>query len=211
MLKIQDFQNKIDDRFAQSYDIQIGNFEKQIGDFIEQDNLDLYPDFQRGRVWTEAQKSSFCEFLLKHGKTSPLLFNHAGWQSGESGSMVIVDGLQRLTAIQGLLNDQVKIFDHYLSEFDDKLSYGKRFSIKIKVHSLQTRAEVLQWYLQVNGTGTPHTIEEIGRVQELLRAESFDQVPKVTAPERSKEFDGGESKAILNGLRRLSDQSSAIE
>ncbi len=172
--KIQSFQHIIDDRFAETYDVSIGSFQKQINDFIVKDNLDLCPDFQRGRVWTENQKTAFCEFLFRHGKPSPLLFNHPGWRTGQDGSMVVVDGLQRITAIQDLMAGKVQIFGHYLSEFADVESYGRRFSIQIKVHSLQTRAEVLQWYLQVNNTGTPHTIEEILRVENLLRMEVVD-------------------------------------
>jgi hypothetical protein len=43
----------------------------------------------------------------------------------------------------------------------------RSINIPIRIHSLKTKKEVLDWYLQVNTTGTPHTQEEIDRVLKL--------------------------------------------
>ena len=40
------------------------------------------------------------------------------------------------------------------------------------VNNLKTRADVLRWYLEMNTGGTPHSKEEIKRVEELYE-ESF--------------------------------------
>ena len=43
--------------------------------------------------------------------------------------------------------------------------------IKLKKNNLKTRKEVLQWYIEMNNGGTPHTKEEINRVKILLETE----------------------------------------
>lgn len=45
--------------------------------------------------------------------------------------------------------------------------------IRVNINNLQTRKEVLQWYIEFNSGGTVHTKEEIDRVKELLAAESI--------------------------------------
>jgi len=40
------------------------------------------------------------------------------------------------------------------------------------MNDLKTRAEVLQWYIEFNAGGTPHTEAEINRVRELLKKET---------------------------------------
>lgn len=140
-------------------------------------SLDVCPDFQRGHVWTEAQQIAFVEFCLRGGGSSrTLLFNCPGWQHASAiGQMVLVDGLQRLTAVQCFLAGEIPAFGHFLKDYEDpRRLRNQRFSIY--VNDLPTRAAVLEWYLQLNAGGTPHAAEEISRVQALLDAE-----PKPTA------------------------------
>ena len=42
------------------------------------------------------------------------------------------------------------------------------YTIKFNVNNLQTREELLTWYLEMNTGGTPHSDEEIERVKGLL-------------------------------------------
>lgn len=41
-------------------------------------------------------------------------------------------------------------------------------ALRINVNDLKTRDEVLQWYIDINAGGTPHTKEEIERVRAML-------------------------------------------
>lgn len=170
-MKLQDFQYKIDNSRVQTIDIPLNMFVDTIEEFIKEDNLNLYPDFQRGRVWTIKQQESFCEFVMKRGHPGRILFNHPGWLSTFTGQMVCVDGLQRITALQLMISDQLKIFGSYLSVYEDKDKFGRIISIPIGINSLQTKSEVLEWYLQLNSTGTPHTELEIERVKRILEDE----------------------------------------
>ena len=43
-----------------------------------------------------------------------------------------------------------------------------RHSMVFNVNDLKTKKEVLQWYIQMNAGGTPHSAEEIERVKKLM-------------------------------------------
>jgi len=146
--------------------------------FIEENEQDfglqMNPDFQRGHVWSEEQQVSYIEFLLHGGKTARVIYlNNNHWQKTKPQGeqyFVCVDGLQRATAIRRFVNNEIKAIDHYYSEFEGspRIMQG----IKVNVNDLQTRAEVLQWYIEFNSGGTVHTKEEIERVRELLIKET---------------------------------------
>ena len=132
--------------------------------------LVLIPDFQRGHVWTEEQQVAFVEFWLMGGKSGNIVyFNAPNYPNTYAdGSYVCVDGLQRITALRRFYYNEIKAFGHYYKEFEGRLSIMK-CSMEIRVNNLKTREQVLQWYLEMNTGGTPHSKEEIDRVKELLR------------------------------------------
>lgn len=152
--------------------IHLGYLEKAIADYEENYQLDLNPDFQRGHVWSEAQQIAFVEFFLKGGKTANVIYFNCpyfpGVKEGETMDMVCVDGLQRLTALRRFLNNEIKVFGHYLNEFEDSSLLGRKYYLKFNVNNLQTREDVLQWYLDFNTGGTVHSESEIERVKQLL-------------------------------------------
>jgi hypothetical protein len=86
--------------------------------------------------------------------------------------MVLVDGLQRLTALIRFLNNEIPIFGNYFKDFEDN-PRDSLTMIRFNINDLQTKAEVLQWYLDMNTGGTVHSDEEIQRVKELLEKEKF--------------------------------------
>lgn len=133
--------------------------------------LNMDPDFQRGHVWTTHQQSKWIEFFLRGGKTGRVLyFNHPGWHQEYKGEFVIVDGKQRCEAIRRFLGNEIKAFGSYYHEYTDKIRISGH-TMRINVNTLRTRAEVLQWYIEFNSGGTPHSKEEITRVRKLLAAE----------------------------------------
>lgn len=136
--------------------------------YLEKYGLEMNPDFQRGHVWTEAQQIAFVEFILCGGNTTPIYLNHPNWMNSMSkGDFVVVDGLQRLTALLRFLKNEIQVFGKYFfSDFD--FIDG---DLKININNLKTRKEVLKWYLEINSGGTPHTKEEIERIKSLLEIE----------------------------------------
>lgn len=98
-------------------------------------------------------------------------FNNPFWHSVKSGTgysdFVCVDGLQRITAIQRFLNDEIRVFGLLYSEFEGETDLI-RHGMVININDLKTKKEVLQWYIQMNSGGTPHSTEEIERVKKLM-------------------------------------------
>lgn len=132
-------------------------------------NLDIDPDFQRGHVWTEKQQIRWLEFFLRGGKSGrDLLFNHPGWMNAWNGRFVLVDGKQRLEAARRFIENEVKVFGSYYSDYTDILNMLDH-SFSVHVNDLATDSEVIQWYIDLNSGGVVHTDEEINKAKRLLK------------------------------------------
>ena len=144
--------------------------------FIEEEQeeagLQLNPRFQRGHIWTEEQQVAWLEYHLRGGRSGNTIYlNNPLWGSGgipESGKYVCVDGLQRITAAKRFIHNEIKVFGSYFNEFEDMISVVNT-SIILNINDLKTEKEVLQWYIDMNVGGTPHTSEEIERVKAMIR------------------------------------------
>jgi len=115
-----------------------------IAEWQSEQNLNLTPDFQRERVWTHAQQIAYLEFILQGGKSGrEILFNCPGWNRGYTDNFVLVDGLQRLTAVTDFINNKFPVFgEYFLKDFNDSPRGYTR--LIFHVNDLSTRREVLQ-------------------------------------------------------------------
>lgn len=164
-------------------DVPISYMMPTLQHYIDDMDLDMNPDFQRGHVWTEEQQVAFVEYLLRGGMSGKdIYFNAPFWNrsvtDGKYNSFVLVDGLQRLTAALKFVNNKLRVFrdldktnhiGYLFSDFEGRPSLD--FCFKFHVNDLQTRAEVLKWYLEMNSGGTPHSQEELNRVSKLYADE----------------------------------------
>lgn len=152
-------------------DVSWGDLEDSIARYTKNYALDLCPDFQRGHVWTPEQRVAYVESKLSGGVphgTDFVRFNHPGWQRSYEGQMVCVDGLQRLTTALMFVRDEIPVFGgHVRSQIEGHLPHD--ISFRVVINNLKTREAVLQWYLELNSSGTPHSPEEIARVRGLLK------------------------------------------
>lgn len=152
-----------------------GSVERTLVDFDNGFGVDLDPDFQRGHVWTEPQQIRYVEFVLRGGRSGrDVLFNQSGWNNHSESRgepCVLVDGKQRLEAVRRFMKDEIPAFGTLRSGYVDTLSMtGPQFVFT--VNDLKTRAEVLQWYLDLNDGGVVHAPEEISRVRQMLTEET---------------------------------------
>jgi len=145
--------------------VSLTDIEWHLNRYINSHDMKMNPDFQRGHVWTEDQQIKFVEFLLSGGYSGQdVYFNMKGWQGNYDGPMVLVDGLQRLTAAQRFVNNEIKVYGHYFREYDQ---IPDQVGFKFHINALETRKEVLTWYIQLNEGGVVHTEEELNRVKKL--------------------------------------------
>ncbi len=158
-------------------DVSVKYLPRAIEDYKEDFGLEMNPDFQRGNVWTREQQIAFLEFFFRGGASANVIyFNHPDFGRGaapdsDMDHMVLVDGLQRLTAFLGFMNNEIPIFDgNYYKDFTDVLR-GTEYNVKFCVNNLQYRRDVLKWYIEMNTGGTVHSKTEIARVQKLLDRE----------------------------------------
>ena len=149
------------------------NIEETLTDYKVSNKLQLDPDFQRGHKWKEKQQVDFIKFIINDPrKTQTIHFNCPDWGNGD---IVLVDGLQRLTAYRFFLSDNLKIYGKKFSEFEDHVLFARRYSVIFHVNNLQNKSEVLHWYLEMNRGGTPHTKKELGRVEDLLEKQLIEE------------------------------------
>lgn len=132
----------------------------------------MEPDYQRGHVWSDEQRSAFVEYGLMGGENSMVITtNCPGWMDGWEGPYELVDGLQRVTAVLKFLRGEIPAFGLRIHEFKDKLLFTTAPNFVWRVCVLPTREEVLKLYLLLNSGGVVHSPEEISRVRGLLERE----------------------------------------
>lgn len=151
--------------------VELKALPSQYARFVHTYGLHVDPDFQRGHVWTPEQKTRFMEFFLRGGATGrDIYINAKGWNRSDLGPVVLVDGKQRLDAALGFLNNEVSVFGgHHFRDFTDNPRLcNARFNWH--VNDLESREEVLAWYIEMNSGGTVHSEEEISRVRALKDA-----------------------------------------
>lgn len=153
-------------------DYSIHSLVKWIEDEQTEAGLQLCPDFQRGHVWTEKQQIAYVEFFLRGGKTGrTLYFNCPSWYrpvpKGDYDEYVCVDGLQRITAITRFVHNEIKVFGSLYNEYQDSPRVIQD-TMRVNINDLKTRNEVLQWYIDMNAGGTPHSKDEIERVRAMI-------------------------------------------
>lgn len=168
---------------AYTVDWQLSMLEQTLTD-IEASMVDtggvfeLNPDFQRGHVWTDAQRTAYVEALIRKTITGRILFNCPGWTRShgiagdiKENTFQCIDGLQRLTAVRKFMAGEITVFGGMLasdlkgSPFDP---YRLNYRLQVGIYEFTSRADLLQFYLDLNNGGTVHAPQEIERVRGLL-------------------------------------------
>ena len=140
----------------------------------------VIPDYQRGHVWTQTQQVAYIEAKLRRQvphDVDIIRANCPAWSITRSRTFTdldpetveLVDGLQRITAIQRFMRNEIGVFGGYRASEIADVRRGM-YALTYRVNSLTTRADVIRWYLQLNTSGTPHSADEIERVRGLLAA-----------------------------------------
>jgi hypothetical protein len=92
--------------------------------WIENDEIDLQPNFQRGDIWSPAKKRKLIDTILRGWSIPPI---HV--VVTESGTLDVLDGQQRLTAIRDFMSDEFPV-DGSIEPHDNSIAglAGYRYS-----------------------------------------------------------------------------------
>ena len=154
---------------------------REVVDQIQDEDIDLSPDFQREFVWKARQRTRLVESILLGIPLPAFYFNQS-----ESGSYQVVDGVQRLSTISLFMRDGFRLSSddlEYLSDLNG-LAYSeldpalvRRFrSTQIIVHIIepQTPDEVkYDIFNRVNTLGSPLSPQEIRHAMSGQLSRSF--------------------------------------
>ncbi|MHB8848544.1 MAG: GmrSD restriction endonuclease domain-containing protein [Burkholderiales bacterium] len=186
---------------------------RNVLDMIDDEDLDLAPDFQRMRVWTPEQKSRLIESILLRIPLPAFYFS-----SDADGYMQVVDGVQRLSTIHEFVRNNSFILQHL--EYLDKELGGKSFSdikgtiwakriyttqIVVNVIDPQTPTRVkFDIFKRINTGGTPLKAQEIRHCMSGKR--SRELLKRLTALKSFADATGGR----LSGHLRMADRELAL-
>ncbi|KUL62713.1 MULTISPECIES: DUF262 domain-containing protein [unclassified Streptomyces] len=183
-------------------------------DMIEDESLELAPDFQRGRVWKPVQKSRLIESVLLQIPLPAFYF-----AEDTDGLMRVVDGLQRLSTIHDFVRGGDKQgFPLKGLEYLQSAVEGKRFEDlpapwKRRIYNTQivtnvidptTPADVMyDIFKRINTGGTPLNAQEIRHCMSKDRSRRILREMTFTA-----EFN--EATNGMGGHIRMNDREMAL-
>jgi hypothetical protein len=137
-------------------------------------SFELDPDFQRGHVWTREQQVRYIESLIRGIAPRLIIFNCPGWTRRDlvgdipEQTFQCVDGLQRLTAVRSFMKGEFGVFgDMKVSDFKGTPFDPGRYTLQASIYEFSRRADLLQFYLDLNSGGTIHSTDELDRVRAL--------------------------------------------
>lgn len=186
MKNLHDIINPVKKVYVGSYNVDMRHLKAHFDEYNVCTELVLNPDFQRGNVWTNEQQIAFIENLLRGVPLNNIiyvnnLFNIPNVQDERlKDKVLVVDGLQRLTAMFDFMDNKFKVFDNQLS-YSDILNHEnksqmreifKNCLIKINEIKLTSYSELLEFYINYNSGGTVHSQSEIQRVKDMLKNET---------------------------------------
>jgi len=101
-------QSKIEDKFTNAQDalvIQQSDLSlKSVSDMVELQAIDISPKYQRRERWTDEKESSLIESFLLNIPVPPIYLAEDRY-----GVYSVIDGKQRITAINKFLNNRMKL------------------------------------------------------------------------------------------------------
>ena len=146
----------------------IMNYTHMDGSDIDMERIfEAIPKFQRDNdKWTTKMQQGFIENIIMGFKTDILLF-----EVGDKGYIdcMILDGLQRITAIYKFLNNDLLVFGKTLDELMDGgiLRGFNDGYINLNIFTFDTEAEAVQYYIDINENIT-HSNDDIIRAKNYL-------------------------------------------
>lgn len=118
------------------------------------------PSWQRGLVWTDAQSISFIESAWRGINLGTYTYNQAG--IGSPYDMLLIDGQQRMYALQRYLDDEFPVFGWHWSEVteSDRNAFDMGTIFAAYVTRSEDEAFLRSYYNLMNFGGVAHKESE---------------------------------------------------
>lgn len=111
---------------------------KYIYDLMKENHIELNPDFQRNRVWTERKRKSLLIESLMLRIPIPAFY----FYENENSKFIVIDGQQRLSTIQEFIDDKFKLFGLEYLENECGSKYFSQLDIKYQQRINRTQIAV---------------------------------------------------------------------
>lgn len=160
----------------------------QVNQMINEKEIDLSPDFQRGFVWTDiTRKSRLIESLLLRIPL-PVFYLAQDYD----GLYQVVDGVQRLTVINSYMKNEFKLKNlEYLKECEGRWYKKENAKEKDNLQSVYTRRiEQTQLFFNIIDPQTPGKVKYdiFKRINTGGKALNNQEIRNCLANSRTREF-----------------------
>lgn len=120
----------------------------------------VLPDWQRGLVWTKAQKVSFIESAWLGIPIGTYSYNQT--EINSPYDHLLIDGQQRMSAIQDYIEDEFAVFGCRYSELEkpDERRWAMMVSFPCYIANSQDEGWLKNYYNLTNFGGTSHKESE---------------------------------------------------
>jgi len=120
----------------------------------------VLPDWQRGLVWSEGQKVAFIESAWLGIPIGTYAYNQG--KIGSPYDHLLIDGQQRMSAVQDYIENAFPVFGHYWSELPTPDERRWSLSTSFPCYTVETEDEALlrNYYNLTNFGGTAHKESE---------------------------------------------------
>ncbi|MCU8009935.1 DUF262 domain-containing protein [Shewanella sp. SM101] len=128
----------------------------------------LTPEFQRSNArWSQAMQIQFVENLLCGCETKIQLYD-VGERGGKLDDCLILDGLQRLTAIAAFHNGEFAVFDELFWNDLNGNGIFPTLKILVNIYTFGSDLEACKFYIQMN-KGITHSEQDLKTAYDFIR------------------------------------------
>lgn len=135
-------------------------------DMVIVDYENYIPVFQReNNKWSKKMQIAYVENILKGMRKEICLYTLD--KSIHSDRKFILDGLQRITALNLFINDKIKVFKKF-SYSEIKKDIGHLVFQDFRLYQFENEIEAVRFYIEINENIT-HSKEDIRKAKEYLK------------------------------------------
>lgn len=136
-------------------------------------NIDMSPEYQRGNVWTQADKELLIESIFENRDIGKFVVIMRPYAPDPAPHAEILDGKQRLTTLVEFFEGRIKYKGMLFQDMHWRdQAHFRHYSIGwAELGEKTTRKQKLTYFLKLNVTGVPQDPAHIESVRKLLEDE----------------------------------------